>query len=367
MNKHNNMTQPYWLPLSSVLNPQGNKQQPLIGFDDEFVDIVDYILRITHRIWEQKNIGLCYRYYADVCPVFTLGAYGENIEDVIQGTLKTIAAFPDRSLIGENVVFSEEANEHYYSSHLISSVMTNTGNSEFGPATHKTGRVTTIADCVCFENKIVKEWLVRDNGFLVKQLGLNIINVAKHMANIPSKEKHTQWLNDEFNRVIAIDHRVASTPIVEGKLAAFAHTWLDTLFNQKQFAKVHEFYSLTATQQWPSGRMATGLAQINGVFIQFFATCPDAKLTIDHIAITPFDETTTDVAIRWSLAGHFNPQNNELSELKQQPYFILGASHLRIKNKKIIEEITVFDEVALYANLFKAHALVNKSQWEENA
>jgi hypothetical protein len=40
---------------------------------------------------------------------------------------------------------------------------------------------------------------------------------------------------------------------------------------------------------------------------------------------------------------------------------------LRIKNKKIIEEITVFDEVALYANLFKAHALVNKSQWEENA
>jgi hypothetical protein len=208
---------------------------------------------------------------------------------------------------------------------------------------------------------------VRDNGFLVKQLGLNIINVAKHMANIPSKEKHTQWLNDEFNRVIAIDHRVASTPIVEGELAAFAHTWLDTLFNQKQFAKVHEFYSLTATQQWPSGRMATGLAQINGVFIQFFATCPDAKLTIDHIAITPFDETTTDVAIRWSLAGHFNPQNSELSELKQQPYFILGASHLRIKNKKIIEEITVFDEVALYANLFKAHALVNKSQWEENA
>ena len=367
MSTQNTITQPYWLPLSSVLNPQSKKQQALVGFDEEFVDIVDYILRITHRIWEQKNIGLCYRYYADVCPVFTLGAYGENIEDVIQGTLKTIAAFPDRSLIGENVIFSEDGNEHYYSSHLISSVMSNTGNSEFGPATNKTGRVTTIADCVCFENKIVKEWLVRDNGFLVKQLGLSIINVAKHMAKVPSKEKHIQWLDEEFTRVQAIDHRTPSTPILDGELAAFAHNWLDTLFNQKQFAKIHEFYNLTATQQWPSGRMATGLAQINGVFIQFFANCPDAKLTVDHLAVTPFGESTTDVAIRWSLAGHFNPQSDELSELKNLPYFVLGASHLRIKNQKIIEEVTVFDEVALLANLFRSHALNSQTELEVNA
>lgn len=367
MNIKSKITQPYWLPLNSMLNPQNSKQQDLIGFDDEFIDIVDYILRITHRIWEQKNIGLCYRYYADICPVFTLGGYGENIEDVIQGTLKTIAAFPDRSLIGENVIFSEDGNEHYYSSHLISSVMTNTGSSEFGPATNKTGRVTTIADCVCFENKIVKEWLVRDNGFLVKQLGLNIIDVAKHMAKVPNNEKHIQWLEEEFIRVQAIDHRTSSTPILEGELAAFSHNWIDTLFNQKQFSKIHEFYNLTATQQWPSGRMSTGLAQVNGTFIQFFAHCPDAKLTVDHLAITPFDNDSHDVAVRWSLAGYFNPQSIELSDLKNLPYFLLGASHLRIKNGKIVEEVTVFDEVALHANLFKKYALNSDKELEVNA
>ncbi|MEM5551122.1 nuclear transport factor 2 family protein [Pseudoalteromonas neustonica] len=366
MNTNSTITLPYWLPLSSILNPQIKKQQALVGFDEEFVDIVDYILRITHRIWEQKNIGLCYRYYADICPVFTLGGYSENIEDVIQGTLKTIAAFPDRSLIGENVIFSQEENDHYYSSHLISSVMTNTGNSEFGPATNKTGRVTTIADCVCYKNQIVKEWLVRDNGFLVKQLGLNIIDVAKHMAKIPSTEKHMQWLEDEFFRVQAIEHRTSSTPILKGGHAAFAHNWLDTLFNQKQFSKIHEFYSLNATQQWPSGRMARGLAQMNGTFIQFFANCPDAKLTIDHLAITPFENDSDDIAIRWSLAGHFNPQSSELNKLKNLPYFLLGASHLRIKNEKIIEEVTVFDEIALYTNLFKTQLLHSQNQ-EVNA
>ena len=139
------------------MNPKGEKSQALSGFDDEFIDIVDYIIRITHRIWEQKNVGLCYKYYGDICPVFTLGAYSECVEQVVQGTLKTIAAFPDRSLIGENVIWKEEEDETYYSSHLITSIMTNTGNSDFGLATNRTGRVTTIADCVCFENKIIKE------------------------------------------------------------------------------------------------------------------------------------------------------------------------------------------------------------------
>ena len=38
------------------------------GFDAEFTDIVDYILRITYRIWEGKQVGLCYDYYSADCP-----------------------------------------------------------------------------------------------------------------------------------------------------------------------------------------------------------------------------------------------------------------------------------------------------------
>jgi hypothetical protein len=48
-------------------------------------------------------------------------------------------------------------NEEYYSLHRITSIVTNKGPSEFGEATHKTGRVTTIANFICVENKIVYE------------------------------------------------------------------------------------------------------------------------------------------------------------------------------------------------------------------
>lgn len=353
------ITQVYWRPLDSLLNPTGKKVQALQGFDDEFVDIVDYIIRITHRIWEQKNIGLCYRYYADICPVHTLGNYSESVELVVQNTLKTVAAFPDRSLIGENVVWKESDDGSYYSSHLITSIMTNTGPSEFGAATYKTGRVTTIADCVCDKNQIVYEWLMRDNSFLIKQLGIDVIDAAIHFASHEPHEKFAPWYTSEYQRVLEIDHRANRNyqALVDlsdhDAINEFVGSWAQILFNQKQFAKLADFYHIAATQQWPGGRQSTGIAQISGTIVQWLAQCPDAKLSIDHTAICPFDDNSVDVAVRWSLAGTFAPQEPRLAALRGQPFFVLASSHLRLRDGKIVDEVTVFDEVALYANMIR--------------
>jgi len=357
--KHNNeITQVNWQPLTKLLAPAGEKQQTLSGFDDEFIDIVDYIIRITHRIWEQKNVGLCYRYYGDICPVFTLGGYSECVEQVVQGTLKTIAAFPDRSLIGENVIWKEEEDETYYSSHLITSIMTNTGNSDFGLATNRTGRVTTIADCVCFENKIIKEWLVRDNSFLIAQLGIDLIDAAINFAELTPNETFTRWYSGEFDRVRLTEHRKSlNCHGTNWSVDNFVQSWAQTIFNQKQFSTLTSFYSVAAAHQWPGGRKSTGLAQISGTLIQWLAQCPNAKMTVDHVAVVGFDEDTIDIALRWSVAGNYTPHTKRLMMLKGDKFFVLGCTHMRVKNQKIIKEITVFDEIALYANIIRESGL----------
>lgn len=358
MSNNKKATQVYWQPLELLMNPEGEKTQTLDGFDAEFVDIVDYIIRITHRIWEQKNVGLCYQYYADICPVFTLGGYSECVESVVQNTLKTIAAFPDRTLIGENVVWKENDDGSYYSSHIITSIMTNTGASEFGPATNKTGRVTTVADCICSKNKLVKEWLVRDNSFLLKQLGIDLIDAAIRFAKITPHEKFTQWHDSEYQRVYETKHR--EDKFVNKDVwssSDFSNAWMQTIFNQKQFSKLHEFYHIAAKQQWPGGRKSNGIAQISGTLIQWLAQCPDARVTVDHVATVPFGDNATDIAIRWSLAGTYTPHDPRLSELKGQRFFVLGSSHLRLEKQKIVKEITVFDEVSLYSNLIRESGL----------
>ncbi len=351
---NNKITKVHWQPLTKLLEPSGDKTQILPGFDGEFIDIVDYIIRITHRIWEQKNVGLCYQYYSDICPVYMLGGYSECVEQVVQNTLKTIAAFPDRSLIGENVIWKEEEDKTYYSSHLITSIMTNTGNSDFGLATNKTGRVTTIADCVCFENKIIKEWLVRDNSFLIAQLGLDLIDAAIHFAKLVPNDTFTTWYDEEFARVRQKEHRQIFNLTDENwTVETFVQSWAQTLFNQKQFSTLTGFYHVAAAHQWPGGRKSTGLAQISGTIIQWLAQCPDAKMTVDHVAVVGFDEETIDIALRWSVAGTYTPHDNRLNMIKGQRFFVLGCTHLRVRNKKVIKEVTVFDEISLYANIIR--------------
>jgi hypothetical protein len=353
------ITQVHWQPLNKLIQPLGVKQQMLPGFDDEFIDIVDYIIRITHRIWEQKNVGLCYKYYSDICPVFTLGGYFESVEQVVQGTLKTIAAFPDRSLIGENVIWKENADDTYYSSHLITSIMTNTGHSDFGLATNKTGRVTTIADCVCFENKIIKEWLVRDNSFLIAQLGINLIDAAISAAKLDQNDTFNIWYNDEFERVRNTQHRLELNLTDENwTVDNFVQSWAQTIFNQKQFSTLNDFYYVAAAHQWPGGKKSTGLAQISGTLIQWLAQCPDAKMTIDHTAVVGFDEDTIDIALRWSVAGTYAPHIERLTMLKGNRFFVLGCTHIRVKNQKIIKETTVFDEISLYANIIRESGIL---------
>lgn len=349
------VTQVYWKNLPELLNPSGNKVQGLKGFDDEFIDIVDYIIRITHRIWEQKNIGLCLDYYAEYCPVHTLGGYSDDVETVVNNTLKTIAAFPDRSLIGENVVWRDLGEDAgYYSSHRITSIMTNKGQSEFGAATGKTGRVTTIADCVCANNKIVYEWLMRDNSFLVKQLGIDVLDAARHLATIPANNEFTQWKKQEIARIkqqVPSEHQWQ--PPIEPKYSDFAEHWIALLFNKKDYGQLTSLYHVNAKSQWPGGVEAFGIPQIKGAIIQWLSQCPDAKATCDHLCVVPFGDDGIDIAIRWSLAGTFNATTSALAPYHGQAFFILAATHLRLVDGKIAEEWTVFDEVAAYANLIR--------------
>jgi hypothetical protein len=344
----------HWRPIGELLERKNHGRMGMPGFDEEFRDIVDYIIKITHRIWEQKNAGLCYEFYADHCPVHTLSGYSDSVEEVVQATLDTIAAYPDRTLIGENVVWAPHGDQGFYSSHRITSVMTNSGSSEFGPATGRTGRVTTIADCVCEGNRVVYEWLMRDNGFLVKQLGLDPVEVAKQLAKIPVHPKFQPWWDAEYERVSGLEHRVDGHPAGEpADGEAFAQNWIQRLFNLKLFGDVASFYQPNARVEWPGGRHVIGLRGITGTFIQWLAQFTGARVSCDHVGVTPFDQHCTDIAIRWTLAGRYTTRIPGLKKFNGMPALVLGGSHLRVEDGRISQEWTVFDELGLLSNLFR--------------
>lgn len=70
--------------------------QSLRGFDDCYTDIVDYIVRCTHKIWDERDVGLIYSHYTHNCVLYNALGTLYNREQVVQDTLQRLIAFPER-------------------------------------------------------------------------------------------------------------------------------------------------------------------------------------------------------------------------------------------------------------------------------
>jgi hypothetical protein len=143
------------------------------GFDLRWKDLPDHIIGITREIWEDRGIATLHRTYTPDLAVRSPGSVVVGKAGVIAATIQTLAEFPDRTLLGEDVIWSGDAEAGFLSSHRILSTATHAGEGAFGPPTGRRLVYRIIADCAARENAIFDEWLIRDQGAIVRQLGLD--------------------------------------------------------------------------------------------------------------------------------------------------------------------------------------------------
>jgi len=341
--------------IAHILEPQGAPRQNIPGFDPEYSDIVDYILRCTHRIWEQKDVGLIATHYADDIVVHMMTGPAFGMDGVIAGTSRTLSAFPDRTLTGEAVIWSDEGAKHgegtYLSSHRITSSATNLGTSELGPATGKRITFTTIADCLCKANLIIEEWLVRDYSHMALQLGYHPRAVARLHAEADKAkgQGRAEWRQARMQTIIDMPRTGWSDqtfPNAATDPHAFAMAIFDQIVTHRRFGRVREVYSPAARWTGPGGRRLFGWGEISGWYTAIIGSFGDARIHIQHIAHVPAADGAIDIAVRWELVGtHDGPALYGVPT--GEPIYILAVTHWRIVSGKIAEEVTVFDEVAL--------------------
>jgi predicted ester cyclase len=336
------------LDIEALLAPPGPRTMPMTGFDTTYVDLTDYILRCTHRIWEQKDIGLIETHYSAECPIHTATGTGGGLDSVIAGTTATLAGFPDRTLYGEAVIWSGDEAAGYLSSHRITSHATHRGVSpEFGPPTGRAVTFTTIADCLCRENRIVEEWLVRDNSAIALGLGLSPRALAKGQADTDRAKGRgrADWRLAQIEALRASPATPFPDTPAPSEPEAFAHWLVDTLWAHRRFGAVRAAYAPNARAQTPGGRWLFGHGEIIGWLTALFSTFPDARIAIDHVA---FVETGrgTEIAVRWRMAGrHAGPAL--YGAPSGEEVLILAVTHWTIRGGLIREEWTVFDEIAV--------------------
>ena len=330
--------------LADLLEP-GPRRQPLPGFEPVYRDFVDYILRCTHRIWEEKNVGLCRTHYSEDCQIHTMAGPVVGREAVTQNTITTLSATPDRRLIGEDVIWSADDDGQLYSSHRIMSRSTHQGDDGLlGAATMRGAGVMTIADCACAENRIVEEWLVRDNLRAVWQVGQDPWAVAHRQAEADAtgdQSRHA-WRAD----AIARTRSEADVAIPEGHPAHGPAAMMAAAFRDGLFGQAAEALSPAVELRWPSGRNGYGRGFWVGCMTQLLGALHEVTWRLEHIAARPLRGDDIAVALRWSLAGN-HKGGGVWGEPSGRDIHILAVSHYRIRAGSIVEDATVFDELAV--------------------
>ena len=335
--------------LAEMLDPVPGRRMELAGFDEEFVDFPDYIIRITDRIWHQRKVEMCLDYYEDDCVIHTLGGDIVGAQTVVDNTYATLKAFPDRRLEADNVIWSQDGEGVFYSSHLITSLMTNEGDTEFGPATGKRVQVLTVADCLCRNNRIYEEWLVRDNAGLALQLGYDPSEIAQRQAR--SGPSLINVHSSAHAELMAGEAECADFPAqAEKEPEAFAKAVFARLWNGRELDLAATIYDFRVDARYPNGQRLYGPAAVVELLQGLFASFPDARVRVEHVAHVPYLEGARDIAVRWSLAATHLAAGS-YGEPSGAPVFIIGVTQWRVVNGQIHDEWTIWDDIAVHRQI----------------
>ena len=133
-----------------------------------FMDPVDYIVKCTYEIWDQKGIGEIYRYYKHNALVHTSDGDTYGRDRVIENCLIKMAGYPDIRDYIDDVIWAPDGNGGFHTSMRWTWTAHNTGYSIYGPPTGKPVTVWGIANCYIKSNYIVEEWVTYNEISLIR-------------------------------------------------------------------------------------------------------------------------------------------------------------------------------------------------------
>lgn len=330
----------------------GKRQQSMEGFDSKFTDFVDYIIRITHEIWEEKAIGKIYDYYANTVKIHTSNGTIFGREAVLAGTIATLVAYPDRRLYGNDVIWDGDDQVGFYSSHRITHTGTNRGWSIYGPPTHKKIEYYAVADCFCKRNMVIEEWLIRDELTLVHQLGLEPVKTAKEMACKDSENGVIYPIIGDVERGIGQlpPDTISETEIFEPE--NFIKRAMHEVWNWRLLNKVRDYFAETVDLQSASKRSITGWNDYQAYVLSLLAPFPDLRIIPEHFCSLSNEPSSYRTATRWRMHGT-HTGFGIYGAPTGQPIEIIGVSHHLIQDGKIQREWTLFDEFELLKQIHR--------------
>lgn len=316
------------------------------GFDPKWKDVPDYIIGITEDIWEALNIHGLEHYYSDNIIVRSPASVVQGNKGVIAATMSTLAEWPDRELPGEDVIWCGSAEDGtLFSSHRLICSATHTHTGAYGNPTGAKLRYRILADCAIRDNQVYDEWLVRDQGAIVRQMGLDPLAFARdQIAREGGK--------DACVKPLTRDNDIAPHYTAKGNQTETGSHYADMTrrIMGAEVSVINRHYDRAAQLEYPGGVTALGPKGAGEFWIGLRASFPNAKFSVDHIVGNEEHGRPFRAALRWTLHGKHEGWGT-FGTPSGADVFILGIAHAEFGPRGLHREYVLFDEVAIWKQI----------------
>lgn len=328
------------------------RSQSLRGFDPIYTDIVDYIVRCTHRIWDERDIGLIYSHYTHNADVYYNLKVVHDREDIVRDTIARLAVFPERRGMATQVIWRGNDVDGFYTSHYVTGSGRHSQDGPYGRATGRSFTTRGIADCMILENRIYREWIMGDGMGMIKQLGLDPHPIAEAAARDLLATGKPLLDFGENRRMIGQypPEAKADLSIAHTDTEAWLLGLLHETYNQRMLGAIDRNYAPNVLYHGTNNRDLYGRPAVLHRTMQLIATMPDCAFIPQHICSVASEEGGEKVAVRWIMEGHHlgwglmgAPTGHRI--------FLLGATHYHIIGGKIVEQWDVYDEMAMLTQI----------------
>ena len=330
--------------------------QKLRGFDPDYRNIIDYIVRITHRIWETDRreveyIGDC---YAPDSRVFDDYGLQTGSAKIIADTHHTTGAFPDIVLDAEEVIWAGDDSIGFHTSHLTRILGTNDGTSRYGTATGRKISVPVIANCVALENDIFLEHVLYNTSAMLRQLGMDPWREAARLANDPPPgwPRTADTWNALRGSARPTQPLSKADPVSGFDPDAFTRNVHHNIWNGDGSAITTQ-YAKSVSFEGTTDRLFSGRDAYRGYVRELRDTFPDLVLAVDEVYWMGNERDGWLVSTRWSAEGT-HTGDGLYGAPTGHPCRIWGITQSRVRNGRIAREWQLFNELDLMMQIAKA-------------
>ena len=333
---------------------RGPRKHSMKGFEDTYVDIVDYIIRITHRIWEDQDVGYIYDTYSPSCRVYDDGGPRHGIEQMVAGTIQRINAFPDMRHYADEVIWAGNDEQGFVTSHRALNIGYHTGHWRWGSPTGRKVNSWVIANCVIGDNEIYEEWVLYNLAAQLSQLGIDVAAAAKAHGNAGALAPLTEREITEVHRLQG-GQKPLPYPRYEGRgfsVDHFIRQLFHDTFNRRDLSAIDRAYAPNVRWYGTTNRTGYGRSDVRAMARSLLATFPDLGLQVDEVYWMGNDDEGYRVSVRWTALGTHRGWSLYGDPTGRRVH-IWGLQQIYIERGEIVEDWMLFNEFDVLAQILK--------------